>query len=130
MDCDICTGNRKALVPHRNAPLTETGRLREAARGRPDARPVERVGRSHAVHAVHAVRAEPDALGTARLGPWLPWTGTPRARALALAQPAAGRLPLTVRGVRRRSGGWTLAGALLLAHGALGLTYDFMRPRD
>jgi len=30
VDCDICTGNRKALVPHRNAPLTETGRLRLA----------------------------------------------------------------------------------------------------
>lgn len=30
MDCDICTERRKALVPHRNAPLTETGRLRLA----------------------------------------------------------------------------------------------------
>ncbi len=30
VDCDICTSNRKALVPHRNAPLTETGRLRLA----------------------------------------------------------------------------------------------------
>ncbi len=29
VDCDVCTG-RKALVPHRNAPLTETGRLRLA----------------------------------------------------------------------------------------------------
>lgn len=29
MDCDVNT-NRKALVPHRNAPLTETGRLRLA----------------------------------------------------------------------------------------------------
>jgi hypothetical protein len=30
VDCDICTSIRKALVPHRNAPLTETGRLRLA----------------------------------------------------------------------------------------------------
>ena len=30
MDCDISTEQRKALVPHRNAPLTETGRLRLA----------------------------------------------------------------------------------------------------
>jgi transposase len=30
VDCDICTGDKKALVPHRNAPLTETGRLRLA----------------------------------------------------------------------------------------------------
>ena len=29
MDCDVYT-DRKALVPHRNAPLTETGRLRLA----------------------------------------------------------------------------------------------------
>jgi len=29
VDCDVYT-NRKALVPHRNAPLTETGRLRLA----------------------------------------------------------------------------------------------------
>lgn len=29
MDCDVYT-DRKALVPHRNAPLTETGRLRVA----------------------------------------------------------------------------------------------------
>jgi transposase len=29
VDCDVCT-DRRALVPHRNAPLTETGRLRLA----------------------------------------------------------------------------------------------------
>lgn len=30
VDCDICTGTRKALMPHRNAPLTELGCLRLA----------------------------------------------------------------------------------------------------
>jgi transposase InsO family protein len=30
VDCDISTERRKVLVPHRNAPLTETGRLRLA----------------------------------------------------------------------------------------------------
>jgi hypothetical protein len=34
VDCDVCT-NRKALVPHRNAPLTETGRLRLVTSPRP-----------------------------------------------------------------------------------------------
>ncbi|MGW0910238.1 hypothetical protein ACWD1Z_00625 [Streptomyces sp. NPDC002784] len=31
---------------------------------------------------------------------------------------------------RSADGGWTVAGALLLAHGALGLAYDVTRPRD
>ena len=30
VDCDIYTDDQKALMPHRNAPLTETGRLRLA----------------------------------------------------------------------------------------------------
>lgn len=30
VDCDICTGTQEALVSHRNAPLTPTGRLRLA----------------------------------------------------------------------------------------------------
>jgi transposase len=30
VDCDICTDDRKALMLHRNAPLSETGRLRLA----------------------------------------------------------------------------------------------------
>ncbi|MFF5963462.1 hypothetical protein ACFY64_06895 [Streptomyces collinus] len=98
------------------------GRLREAAARRPDSRPVERPGRREA-------GAERDPVDRTRLGPWMPWTGGPMARALALAQLAAG-LPLLVRGLRRRGGGWATAGALLLAHGALGLTYDLTRPRD
>ncbi|MFE2436268.1 hypothetical protein [Streptomyces sp. NPDC059409] len=57
-----------------------------------------------------------------RLAAWMPWTGGPGARALALAQVAVG-LPLTVWGLRRHSGGWAVAGALLVGHGALGVTH-------
>jgi hypothetical protein len=59
---------------------------------------------------------------------WLPHSGDIRARALAAAQLAAG-LPVTAWGLRHRSGGWTAAGALLLAHGALGLAYGVLRSR-
>ncbi|MFS8198747.1 hypothetical protein ACLVWQ_08665 [Streptomyces sp. CWNU-52B] len=104
-------------------PGDPAGRLLDVARARPGARTVERPGRRH------IVRAELDAVGSSRLGPWLPWAGTRRARALALAQVAAG-LPLTVRGLRRRGDGWLAAGALLMAHGALGLAYDLRKARD
>ncbi|MGW7659884.1 hypothetical protein [Streptomyces sp. NPDC054756] len=63
-----------------------------------------------------------------RPGPW-PWAAGPWGRVLFLAQIAAG-LPLTAWGVHRRSGGWTAAGALLLAHGALGLAWAPVRPLD
>ncbi|MFD5833749.1 hypothetical protein ACFWHV_09265 [Streptomyces collinus] len=110
-------------LPAELAPGEPAGRLREAAARRPDSRPVERPGRPEA-------GAERDPVDhQTRLGPWMPSTGGPMARALALAQLAAG-LPLLVRGLRRRGGGWATAGALLLAHGALGLTYDLKRPRD
>ncbi|CAL9461521.1 hypothetical protein SUDANB1_02642 [Streptomyces sp. enrichment culture] len=110
-------------LPAELAPGEPAGRHREAAARRPDSRPVERPGRPEA-------GAERDPVDhQTRLGPWMPWTGGPMARALALAQLAAG-LPLLVRGLRRRGGGWATAGALLLAHGALGLTYDLTRPRD
>ncbi|PPS68912.1 hypothetical protein BZZ08_07362 [Streptomyces sp. MH60] len=36
-------------------------------------------------------------------------------------------LPLTVWGLRRRSGGWTVAGALLVGHGALGAAHGLSR---
>ncbi|MBC9725326.1 hypothetical protein [Streptomyces sp. TRM68367] len=109
-------------------------RLREVARVQSDAQPVEATGRPR------TVRAEPDTAEHGRtgsrirrtahrVGPWLPHTGDPRARTLALAQLAAG-LPLTAWALRRRSAGWTAAGVLLLAHGALGLAYDLARPRD
>ncbi|WP_405869421.1 hypothetical protein [Streptomyces sp. NBC_00005] len=110
-------------LPTGLAPGETADRLREIARGRPDAHQIEWSGWRE------AVRAELDAVDSSRLGPWMPWSGTPRARALSLAQAAAG-LPLTAWGVRRRSGGWIVAGALLLVHGALGLAYDLARPRD
>ncbi|PNG17817.1 hypothetical protein [Streptomyces cahuitamycinicus] len=109
-------------LPAELAPGEPAGRLREAAARRPDSLPVEWPGRREA-------GAERDPVGRTPLGPWMPWTGGPRARALALAQLAAG-LPLLVWGLRRRGSGWATAGALLLAHGALGLTYDLTRPRD
>ncbi len=45
---------------------------------------------------------------------------------LIAAQLAAG-VPLALWGLRRRSGGWTFAGAVLVAQGALGLAYERMR---
>jgi hypothetical protein len=39
-------------------------------------------------------------------------------------------LPVTVWGVRRRSGGWIVAGAVLMLRGALGLAYDHLRAYD
>lgn len=70
-----------------------------------------------------AVQVDLDAVEHSRMGPW---TRGPRARALAGAQLAAG-LPLALWGAARRSGGWTFAGVLLTAHGALGLAYDRIR---
>lgn len=110
-------------LPTGLTPGEPADRLREIARIRPDARQVEWSGWRE------AVRAELDAVDNSRLGPWMPWSGTPAARALALAQMTAG-LPLTMWGLRRRSGGWIVAGALLLAHGTLGLAYALARPRD
>ncbi|MFC8518068.1 hypothetical protein [Streptomyces sp. NPDC057257] len=114
-------------LPTGLTPGDPADRLREVAGAQQDARPVEWPGWRE------AVRAELDAVDRSRLGPWLPGSGTPRSRALALAQVTAG-LPLTLWGLRRHSGGWAAAGALLLAHGALGLTYELtyelMRPRD
>ncbi|MEV0173280.1 hypothetical protein AB0I00_19465 [Streptomyces sp. NPDC050803] len=111
-----------AALPEGLTPGDSADRLREAARALPTARAVEWAGWRD------TVRAELGAVDRS-LGPWLPWSGSPQARALALAQIAAG-LPLTAFGLRRHSGGWTMAGALLLAHGALGLTYDLSHPRD
>ncbi|WP_369376428.1 hypothetical protein [Streptomyces sp. cg36] len=72
-----------------------------------------------------AVRAELDVVEEGPLGPWL---RGPRARALGAAQLALG-LPLAAWGLARRSGGWTVAGAVLLTHGALSLAYDRARER-
>ncbi|WND35179.1 hypothetical protein RI578_13180 [Streptomyces sp. BB1-1-1] len=87
--------------------------LGEAARALPDARRTEAPAR-------HPTADE------SRLAPWMPWVGGPGARALAVAQVAAG-LSLTAWGLRRRAGGWSAAGALLVAHGALGLAYGTAR---
>ncbi|MFB7928516.1 hypothetical protein ACFC4C_05345 [Streptomyces sp. NPDC056039] len=97
-------------------------RLRAAAALLPDSLPVAWPGGREAV-------GERRAAAHSRLGPWMPWTGDPRARALALAQVAAG-VPLLAWALRRRSGGWAAAGGLLLANGTLGLAYGLMYPRD
>lgn len=104
------------------APGESADNLHEAARVQPHVR-IEWSGWRD------AFRAELDAVEGGRLGPWLPWAGGPRAHALALAQVAAG-LPLTAWGLHRRSGGWSVAGAVLLAHGLLGLAYAAVRPLD
>ncbi|MEV7322990.1 hypothetical protein [Streptomyces sp. NPDC093970] len=54
---------------------------------------------------------------------------TPRARRLALAEMAVG-LPAAAWGARRRSAGWVAAGAVLMAHGMLELSYETVFPRD
>ncbi|MFE7166462.1 hypothetical protein [Streptomyces sp. NPDC057616] len=110
-------------LPAGLAPGEPADRLREAAAALADTRAVERPGWRE------AVRTELDAVDSSRLAPWMPWSGTPRSRALTLAQLAAG-LPLTAWGVRRRSGGWIAAGVLLLGHGVAGLAYELVRPRD
>jgi hypothetical protein len=110
-------------LPAGLAPGEPADRLREAARDQPDARPIEGEGQRD------TVRGELEAVASRRLTPWLPWSGDPKARGLALAQMAVG-LPLAAWGLRHRSGGWLTAGALLLAHGALGLSYDLTHPRD
>ena len=115
------------VLPAGLAPGLPADRLRRAARARADVRRIEWPGWRE------TVRTELDAVESvvenSPLGPWLPWSGTPRAHALALAQVTAG-LPVTVWGLRRRSTGWIAAGTLLLAHGLLGLAYDLGRPRD
>ncbi|MES5816992.1 hypothetical protein [Streptomyces sp. RG80] len=110
-------------LPTGLAPGEPADRLREVARVQPDARAVEWEGWRE------TVRGELETVAGRRLTPWLPWSGDSRARALCLAQVATG-LPLAAWGLRRRSGGWLAAGALLLAHGVLGLAYDLAHPRD
>ncbi|MZD03479.1 hypothetical protein GTW43_00045 [Streptomyces sp. SID5785] len=104
-------------LPAGLTPGEPADRLREVARVQPDVQPVTWSGWRDAVH------AELDVVEGTGLGPWL---RGPKARCLAAAQLAAA-LPLTVHGLRRRSGGWLTAGAVLLAHGVLGLAYDRMR---
>ncbi|MCQ4200339.1 hypothetical protein M4J06_003820 [Streptomyces coelicoflavus] len=97
-------------------------RLGATARALPDVRRTETAGRHPAAGPrPTADWTRPTAAG-GRLAGWMPWTGGPGTRALALAQVVVG-LPLTVWGLRRRSGGWTVAGALLVGHGALGVAH-------
>lgn len=108
-------------LPSALAPDTGARSLCGTALALPGARRIEWPGWREAVR-------PPSSADSSRLGPWMPWAGGPRARTLALAQVAAG-VPLAARGMRRRGGGWTVAGALLVAHGALGLAYDYARTR-
>ncbi|MFG2954369.1 hypothetical protein ACGF5O_11630 [Streptomyces sp. NPDC048291] len=55
--------------------------------------------------------------------------GVPRAHRLALAEVAVG-LPAAAWGMRRRSVGWAVVGAVLMVHGALELSYETVFPRD
>ncbi|MET8245727.1 hypothetical protein ABZV31_15680 [Streptomyces sp. NPDC005202] len=110
-------------LPAGLAPGEGADHLLDAARARPDARRVEWSGRRETGRAARA------AVDRGRLASWPPRPGGPWARALSLAQVAVG-LPLTAWGLRRHSGGWIAAGALLLVHGALGLAYDLVRPLD
>lgn len=98
-------------------PDTPGDRLYAAADDRLEAEPIARTGRRE------AVKAELDAAESSRPGPWMRGPG---ARVLGGAQMAAG-LPLTLWGMSCRSGGWVLAGMLLMSHGALGLAYDRFR---
>ncbi|MFC8130961.1 hypothetical protein [Streptomyces sp. NPDC057302] len=107
-------------LPTGLGPGEPADRLRAVARVVPGVREVEWSGWRD------AVRAELDVVERGRLGPWL---RGPRARALAVAQLAAG-LPLAAWAVRRRSGGWAAAGALLMVHGSLGFAYDRVRAAD
>lgn len=107
-------------LPPGLGPGEPADRLRAVARVAPDVREIEWSGWRD------AVRAELDVV---ERGPFGPWLRGPRARALAVAQMAAG-LPLAAWGLRRRSGGWAVAGALLLVHGSLGLAYDRVRAAD
>ncbi|MET7737990.1 hypothetical protein ABZT02_42880 [Streptomyces sp. NPDC005402] len=110
-------------LPAGLAPGEPADRLRDAVRDLPDTRAVEGEGQQE------TVRGELEVVAGRRLTPWLPWSGDPKAYALALAQLAAG-LPLAAWGLRHRSAGWLTAGALLLAHGAFGLSYGLTHPRD
>ncbi|MGA4851274.1 hypothetical protein ACOBQB_35375 [Streptomyces sp. G5(2025)] len=106
-------------LPPGLGPGEPADRLREVARVQRGLRRIEWSGWRD------AVRAEFDVVDSGPLGPWV---RGPKARALAAAQVAAA-LPLAVWAVRRRSGGWAAAAAVLLVQGALGLAYDRMRAR-
>lgn len=108
------------VLPAGLSPGESTDRLRDVARIQPGAEQIEWNGWRA------AVRAELDAVEGSTFGSW---ARGPRARVLAAGELAVG-LPLTLWGLRRRSGGWIVGGALLTLHGALGLAYDQLRAFD
>jgi hypothetical protein len=71
------------------------------------------------------LRGPLDAVAGGRLLEWTPWSGSRRALGLAAAQVAVG-VPVLARGVRRGRGGAVAAGALLTAHGTLGVGYGVL----
>ncbi|MGH4035479.1 hypothetical protein ACQB60_41980 [Actinomycetota bacterium Odt1-20B] len=105
------------VLPPGLGPGEPADRLREVARVQRAVRQVEWSGWRD------AVRAELDVVESGPAGAWL---RGPRARGLAVAQLAAG-VPLAVWAARRRSGGWAVAGVLLMVQGAVGLAYDRVR---
>ncbi|MFJ4688799.1 hypothetical protein [Streptomyces sp. NPDC088789] len=110
-------------LPAGLTPGASSAELSAAARALPDVRQIDWATLRR------TARTELEAVQEGPLGPYLPWSGRPEARLLALAEVVAG-LPLVVHGLRRRRAGLLSAGALLLAHGALGLSYGLTLPRD
>ncbi|MFJ9669477.1 hypothetical protein ACIRP5_01610 [Streptomyces sp. NPDC101221] len=97
-------------------------RLGAAARALPGVRRTGTAGRRPAEGTLPTAAGRRPTLDGSRLAGRLPRTVGHGGRAPALAQMAVG-LPLTVWGLRRHSGGWTVAGVLLLGHGALGVAH-------
>lgn len=106
-------GRTGLALPSGLDPGASVDRLRAVADGLPGTEPVAGAGRAE------TARAGLGAAGRGRIGLWAYGPGV---RVLGGLQVAAG-LPLVLWGAGRRSGGWTLAGALLVAHGVLGLAY-------
>ncbi|WP_330337845.1 hypothetical protein [Streptomyces sp. NBC_00557] len=101
---------------------------REAVRAEPEQTAGERDGGTwQAAVRLRPVAGERDGGGTG-IGAWVPGSGDPRARWLGMVQAGLG-LPVTLWGIRRRSGGWVAAGLLLLAHGVLAMAYEGTRGR-
>lgn len=98
-------GRTGLVLPEGVVPGGPTDGIRAAARAAA-VRQEEAAAGQERGHTAHAVGHRPT-------GPSVP----------AIVQIAAG-FPLTVWGLARRSAGWTVAGAVLLAHGALALARD------
>lgn len=106
-------------LPPGLAPGESADQLREAARVGVGAEAVEWAGWRD------ALRVELDRVDHGPLGAWV---RGPKARLVGAAQLGFG-VPLLVWGLRRGGAGWAVAGGLLMAQGAVGLTYDRIRAR-